>query len=77
MLAPEFEKAFPLVGTQEVGLKATADCPNRDASFYPASPSAKVAATPGVFIVVLAAPPTAPVHISVFGVFDKPFVPDV
>jgi hypothetical protein len=37
----------------------------------------EVAATPGVFIIVLAAPPTAPVHISVLGVFDMSFVPDV
>jgi hypothetical protein len=30
-----------------------------------------------VFIVIFAAPPTAPVHITVLGVFDMPFVPDV
>ena len=42
-----------------------------------ACPMTEVAATSGAFIVVFAAPPTAPVHIAVFGVFDMPIVPKV
>lgn len=30
-----------------------------------------------MFIIVFTAPPTAPVHISVFGVFDMPVVTDI
>lgn len=47
------------------------------AGVSPACPMPKVAPSTCALIVVLAAPPTALVHIAVFGVFDMPIVPKV
>lgn len=38
---------------------------------------AEIASTDGAFIVVFAAPPTAPVETAVVGVLDMPFVPNI